>query len=191
MQKKERKFYSKEEESRTIMNKFQKKVFIFLLIYAIFCATISILFNTIWMLSFIPSESMEDTIGKGDIVIGSRLETGKQDINRYDVLIFIPPDNPDTTYIKRVIGLPGETIEVFDGEVYADDVKLDNSFIKEPQTDDGDGSYIVPEGHYFFLGDNRNDSFDSRFWEDEYVPLENIKAKVKYIIFPSSHKKSF
>lgn len=123
-------------------------------------------------------------------MIGSRLETGKQDINRYDVLIFIPPDNPDTTYIKRVIGLPGETIEVFDGEVYADDVKLDNSFIKEPQTDDGDGSYIVPEGHYFFLGDNRNDSFDSRFWEDEYVPLENIKAKVKYIIFPFSHVKN-
>ena len=174
------------------MNKFQKKVAIFLLAYAAFCAAICILFNTVWMLSFIPSESMEDTIRKGDIVIGSRLETGEQDIKRYDILIFTPLYEADTdTLIKRVVGLPGEVIEIENGKVFADGVELDNSSIKEPQDNDGDGTYIVPEGCYFFLGDNRNNSYDSRFWDEPYIPQKNIKAKAKYIIFPSSHKKSF
>ena len=175
------------KNKRRIMNDFQKKTLKVLVAWGIFCLIISILFNTVWMLSLIPSESMENTIRKGDFVFGSRLETGAQDIKRYDILIFIPPDDPDTTYIKRVIGLPGETIDVFDGEVYADDVKLDSSFIKEPQDDSGDGSYIVPQGHYFFLGDNRNISFDSRFWDEPYIPLKNIKAKAKYIVFPFNH----
>lgn len=174
------------------MNKFQKKVAIFLLVYAILCAVFCILFNTLWMLSFIPSESMEDTIKKGDLVFATRLETDEEYIKRYDILIFTPLYEADTdTLIKRVIGLPGETIKIENGKIFADGAELNNSFIKEPQDDDGDGTYVVPEGHYFFLGDNRNNSYDSRFWEDEYVPLENIKAKVKYIIFPSSHKKSF
>lgn len=171
------------------MDKFQKKVVIFLSAYAILCAAICILFKTVWILCLIPSESMENTLMKGDLVFGSRIEIGEEDIQRYDILVFIPPDEPDTIYIKRVIGLPGEAIEVFDGEVYADDVRLDSSFIKGLQNDDGDGSYIVPEGHYFFLGDNRNNSNDSRFWDEEFVPLGNIKAKAKYIIFPFSHRK--
>ena len=174
------------------MNNFQKKVAIFLIVYAILCAVFCILFNTIWMLSFIPSESMEDTIKKGDLVLASRIEAKKLDINRYDILIFTPLYEAETdTLIKRVVGLPGEVIEIENGKVFADGVELDNHFIKEPQTDDGDGSYIVPEGHYFFLGDNRNDSYDSIFWDEPYIPQKNIKAKVKYIIFPFSHKKSF
>lgn len=174
------------------MNKFQKKVAIFLLAYAILCAVFCILFNTVWMLSFIPSESMEDTIKKGDLVFATRLETDEKDIKRYDILIFIPLYEAETdTLIKRVVGLPGEVIEIENGKVFADGVELDNDFIKEPQDNDGDGTYIVPEGHYFFLGDNRNDSYDSRFWDEKFVPLENIKAKVKYIIFPFKHIRKF
>ena len=176
-------------KKKKAMDKFQKKCCIFLLFYAMFCAVISFLFHTVWMLNYIPSESMENTLREGDFVIASRLETGEEDIKRYDILIFVPPDNPEEIYIKRVIGLPGETIEVFDGEVYADDVKLDSSFIKEPQDGDGDGSFIVPSGHYFFLGDNRNHSYDSRYWMEEYVPLDNIVAKATHIIFPFQHRR--
>ncbi|MEH2929047.1 signal peptidase I [Candidatus Ventrimonas sp. KK005] len=83
-----------------------------------------------------------------------------------------------------MIGLPGETIEVKNGKVYADGVELDNSFLKMPQNRKGDGIYIVPEGCYFFLGDNRNHSNDSRFWDEKYVPLENIQAKARFILLP-------
>lgn len=83
------------------MDNFQKKSIKFLIFYAMLCAVITILFHTVWMISYIPSGSMENTIMEGDWVFASRLETGEQDIKRYDILIFIPPDNPDTTYIKR------------------------------------------------------------------------------------------
>ena len=88
--------------------------------------------------------------------------------------------------IKRVIGLPGETVEVRNGKVYADGMELDNSFVKGYQNRTGDGIYVVPEGCYFFLGDNRNNSRDSRFWKEKYIPLENIQAKAERILFPFS-----
>ena len=95
-----------------------------------------------------------------------------------------PPDEPGMLYVKRVVGLPGETIVVKNGKVYADGVELDNSFTKAPQNRRGDGVYKVPEGHYFFLGDNRNNSNDSRFWKQKYVPAANLRAKARLITFP-------
>lgn len=121
---------------------------------------------------------------KGDIVLATRYDTGEDDIKRYDILMFTLSDEPDTTYIKRVIGLPGETVEVKDGRVYTDGVELDDSFTNGPMNRRGDGTYIVPEGCYFFLGDNRNNSKDSRFWDEKYIPIENIQARAKIIIFP-------
>lgn len=178
----------KRKNKGRIMNDFQKKAIKIVVAWGIFCLVISILFNTVWMLSLIPSESMEDTIMAGEFVIATRYD--RKDIERYDILIFIPPDNRKITYIKRVIGLPGETIEVKNGKVYADGVELDNSFIRNPQNRKGDGTYVVPEGCYFFLGDNRNNSKDSRFWNTKFVPAEDIKAKTKYIIFPFNHARS-
>lgn len=140
-----------------------------------------VVLKTTLVLSYIPTGSMESTIKAGDIVFGTRYDTGAEDIERYDIFIFIPPDEPGITYIKRVIGLPGETIVVSNGKVYADGVELDDSFTKGPMNRRGDGTYVVPEGCYFFMGDNRNHSSDSRFWVEKYVPLENMEAKVKRI----------
>lgn len=165
------------------MDKFTKKLVIAVIAYFVFAIIVTILFQSVWMLSLIPSESMAGTIQEGDFVISARLNSkSKDDIHRYDILIFIPPDEPDVTYIKRVVGLPGETIEVSHGKVYADGVELDASFINEPMNTNGDGVYVVPKGCYFFLGDNRNNSKDSRFWVEKYVPLRNIQSKVKWIL---------
>lgn len=161
---------------------FKKQFTIAVIIYLILIAAVIIGFKYIWMLNLVPTGSMEPTIRKGDVVLGTRYDTGKGEIERYDILIFYPPDEPDTTYIKRVIGLPGEVIEVRDGKVYANGEELDDSFVRIPMNRRGDGVYAVPKGCYFFLGDNRNNSNDSRFWKEKYVPLENIVAKSKYII---------
>jgi signal peptidase I len=153
-----------------------------ILFYAAFAVAIIITFNFIIMLSLIPSGSMENTIMTGDVIISTRFD--RQNISRYDIVVFTPPDEPDELYIKRVIGLPGETIRVEDGKVYADGVELDDSFIAEKMDSSGDGIYEVPEDCYFMMGDNRNHSWDSRFWDEQYVPLENIQAKAKLRGFP-------
>lgn len=141
-----------------------------------------LIFNYVLMLSFIPSGSMEGTIRTGDVLISSRYD--KTDVERYDIMTFIPPDHPEDLYIKRVIGLPGETITVRDGEVYADGVRLDGSFVPEKMGTYGDGIYEVPEGCYFMLGDNRNHSLDARYWHEKYVPAENMVAKARLTVFP-------
>ena len=166
------------------MDSFTKKILKAIIIYVILVVIFIVLFQTVFMLSFIPSSSMEGTIRTNSVVFSTRYDVDEEDLERYDILTFIAPDDPEITYIKRLIGLPGETIEVKEGKVYADGVELDDSFIKDFQNQVGDGIYTVPEGCYFFLGDNRNNSKDSRFWDNPYVPIEDIKAKAKFIIFP-------
>lgn len=172
------------------MDKFTKILVRVVIAYFVFAVIVTVLFQTVYRISLIPSESMEGTIKTGDFVISTCYDVGSDDLYRYDILIFVPPDEPDQTYIKRLIGLPGETIEILNGKVYVDGIELDNPFTKSPMNDNGDGVYIVPEGCYFFLGDNRNNSKDSRFWEKKYVPLENIQAKAKLVLFPFTDAKA-
>jgi len=166
------------------MDTFTKKILKVLGIYIVFAVIVLILFQTVFMLSFIPTGSMESTIKTNSVVFSTMYDVDEEDLERYDILTFIAPDDPDVTYIKRLIGLPGETIEVKDGKVYADGIELDDSFINGSQNQVGDGVYEVPEGYYFFLGDNRNNSKDSRFWDNPYVPIDDIQAKAKCILFP-------
>jgi len=131
----------------------------------------------------IPTSSMEETIGVGDRIFGNRLAYRSNDPERYDIVIFKFPDDESKLYIKRVIGLPGETVVIRSGKVYINGSSepLDDSFC--PETPLGDfGPYVVPEGSYFMLGDNRNYSADSRFWVNTFVAREKIlgKAVIRY-----------
>ena len=156
--------------------------------YGILALVTVVIFNLILMLSYIPSASMNPMLIKGDIVVGTRYDT--ENIKRYDVAIFKAPDNRDRYYIKRVIGLPGETITVKSGKVYADGKLLDDSYIKEEMNTTGDGVYKVPEGCYFMMGDNRNDSYDARFWKNKYVPAKDIASVGRFVIFPFNRIKN-
>lgn len=149
---------------------------------AVTCVIIITLFKTVFMLCIIPSASMERTLHIGDILIGTRYDAKK--VKRYDVMVFIPPDHPNTYYIKRVIGLPGETITVKDGNVYADGQKLKSSFVNGEMDSSGDGVYNVPKDHYFMMGDNRNNSEDSRFWAHKYVSIKNMTCHARRIVYP-------
>lgn len=136
-----------------------------------------ILGTFVFLVAYIPSESMASTLQTGDKVLCTRLFT-QDDIGRYDVITFQYPDDESELFIKRVIGMPGEVIEVKDGHVYADGTLLSEEFIKEEMIDKlGAGTYEVPEGYYFVLGDNRNNSNDSRFWKNKYVSYDKIRAK--------------
>lgn len=133
----------------------------------------------------IPSESMENTIMVGDQIFGNRLAYKKADPERYDIIIFKYPDDESQLFIKRIIGLPGETIHIEDGKVYVEgqETPLEDDFIPEPM-EGSFGPYTVPDDSYFVLGDNRNHSLDSRFWQNTFVTREEILGKAGLRYFP-------
>lgn len=148
--------------------------------YMIVFISVILINSHVFFLGYIPSESMEPTLSTGDFIFGTRFDKG--DINRYDIVIFKYPDDDTKIFVKRVIGLPGDKIEIVDGVVYANGEKLEDSFVKELSEDSG--MYEVPEGCYFMMGDNRRCSLDSRYWLNTYVKNDQVIAKEKCIIWP-------
>ena len=141
--------------------------------------------------SRVPSGSMENTIMTGDRVIGFRLSYLFSDPERGDVVIFHWPDDPSgkTYFVKRVIGLPGDTVQIVEGKVYinGNEEPLDEPYLMEEMYGSF-GPYQVPEDSYFMLGDNRNSSRDSRAWENKFVERDQLIAKVLFRYFPSIKK---
>lgn len=167
------------------MKRFWEELWEYVKMILIVVVVVLIVNNFLLINAKIPSESMEDTIMTGDRIFGNRLAYLFSDPQRYDIVIFKYPDDETQLYIKRVIGLPRETVEIRDGKVYIDgsETPLDDSFT--PETPVGNyGPYTVPEGCYFMLGDNRNYSKDSRFWQNPYVEKEKILGKAMLKYFP-------
>ena len=138
----------------------------------------------------IPSGSMENTIMTGDRVFGNRLAYKFSDPKRFDIIIFKYPDDESQLFIKRIIGLPGETVEIHDGNIYINgsDTPLEDVDIKEPM-EGSFGPYTVPEDCYFVMGDNRNNSRDSRYWEHTFVTRDEILGKAVFRYWPLNKMK--
>ncbi len=142
--------------------------------------------------SVIPSGSMIATINIGDHVIGNRLAYTFSEPKRGDVIIFYAPDakasGSDLIYIKRLIGLPGETIDITDGVITVTTGDGEVFVLEEDYLgsidDNSYGRFEVPQDHYFFLGDNRKSSHDARKWSNSYVPREDLIAKAVVKIYP-------
>lgn len=135
----------------------------------------------------IPSGSMENTIKEGDRLIGNRLAYIKSDPKRGDIVIFKFPDDETQNYVKRVIGLPGETVRVENGQIYINNAKepLKEPYLKEKWTvETGPYLFQVPKDCYLVMGDNRNNSYDSRYWKNTYVKKEKILGKAGFRYFP-------
>ena len=166
----------------------------------------------------IPSASMETTIMTGDRIIANRLEYDFSKPERYDIAVFKYPDSPDTLYIKRVIGMPGDKVEIKDNEIYINDSTepLEDSFVNgDMVTDDAvynvpakgdsledymdfientdlydsDGDGLFDEDCYFMMGDNRNRSADSRYWNNKFVPESLMQGKAIFRYFPINKMK--
>lgn len=181
MLKKEKKENRKEQEEPTGM----AAVWDYLKTFVIIFCVVFALNKLVYINAVIPSESMQTTIMKGDRIIGNRLAYIKDDPERYDIVIFKYPDDPSKIFIKRVIGLPGETVAIKDGKVYIDGKEKPEavSFCHEEMTGEF-GPYEVPEDSYFVMGDNRNNSLDSRYWENTYVKKDAILAKAGFRYWP-------
>jgi signal peptidase I len=130
---------------------------------------------------YIPSPSMVPTINVGDHLFVTRIYN-LDNLQRGDIIVFKSKEFNDT-FIKRLIGLPGDNINIADGKVIVNGEVLEEDYVKN-----NDVNYInsfnVPEGKYFFLGDNRSNSKDSRYWNNPYISSEDIMAKARIRIYP-------
>jgi signal peptidase I len=135
----------------------------------------------------VESISMQPTLYERDFVIVYKLAYKLGSPHRGDVIVFRVPNHPEDSepYIKRVIGLPGDTVKIVDSKVYVNEVLQREPYIKAPPR--YTGSWNIPEGNLFVLGDNRNNSSDSHQWG--MVPLENVIGKAEIVYFPFSHWK--
>lgn len=132
----------------------------------------------------VPTSSMETTIMVGDRVIANRLAYLNEEPARGDIVVFIQDEDNGKPYVKRLIGLPGDTVEIINGTVYIDGTKLEEPYADEEDTRSF-GPYEVPSEHYFFLGDNRSVSKDARLWNNPYIEKEKILGKVIFRLFPA------
>jgi len=130
--------------------------------------------------AWVPSGSMERSIMTGDRVVAFRLSYLLSTPERFDVVVFRFPDDPSKLFVKRVIGLPGERIDIVDGRVYINnsDRPLDDGIFVTYGDFENYGPFNVPEGHYFMLGDNRINSEDSRRWYTPFVERDQILGRV-------------
>lgn len=104
---------------------------------------------------------------------------------RGEVVMFTAPPNTtqESPLLKRIIGMPGDTVLVKDGGVYINGKRLSEPYI-HVVTEGTAGPFKVPAGEYFMMGDNRNDSFDSRFWQNHFVPRKDIIGRIDAILWP-------
>ncbi|WP_339102075.1 signal peptidase I [Candidatus Enterococcus clewellii] len=139
----------------------------------------------------VKGHSMDPTLADGERVIAFK----NTKIERFDIVTFPAPDEPNKNYIKRVIGLPGETIEYKNDVLYIDGKETDEPYLDEFKaalTDGGPltynfsleeiGAQKVPEGEYFVLGDNRRNSKDGRMIG--FVNEDKILGDVKFVLWP-------
>ena len=153
----------------------------------------------------IPTGSMENNLLIGDHLLVNKFAyaptaTGIEravlpidPISRGDIIVFKYPEDPERDFIKRVIGLPGETVELRNKKVFIDGQPIDEPYVQylfTPSDEEGPfdfdvrmkyGPVTVPEGQYFMMGDNRDNSQDSRYWG--FLPQEYVKGKALFVYF--------
>ncbi len=114
--------------------------------------------------TYVSGSSMENTLSHGDNLIVDKITYRFSDPKRYDIIVFPFRHEENVYYIKRIIGLPGETIQIQDGSIYINGEILSESYGREVMKSAGlaEDPITLGEGEYFVLGDNRNDSMDSR-----------------------------
>jgi|CXWL01.1.fsa_nt_gi signal peptidase I len=144
--------------------------------------------------------SMVNTLQDGEFIVVSKLEYLFGSPQRGDIVVFHPPQQKDEYYIKRIIGIPGDKVQLQAGLVLLNGQEINENYLRDGlltcvvshirDCANDDKEYIVPEGKYFVLGDNRSGSSDSRAWyssdnkPDPFVDLDQIQGKTRLVLYP-------
>ncbi len=160
------------------------------LVSAAVYATLIVTFG--FQVARVDGQSMEPTLENEDRLVVNKLsyQVLHQDPRVGDIVMLLYPENPDETYVKRVIGAPGDAIRSVNGRVYRNDVPLPDDFIPDAfKSHDTWGPEQVRDGYYFVMGDHRNDSSDSRSFGQ--VPKKYIIGRVQLRWWPLDQARMF
>lgn len=139
-------------------------------------------------ISIVRGQSMEPSLVEGDRLVVDRLSYQLGGVDRFDVVILRYPNDPSVDFVKRIVGLPGDRVQLVGGQVFVNGVRVAEDFLHVPDHDDT-REVLVPQGHYYVLGDNRPISCDSR--EFGLVPFEYLKGKVRVRFWPLARMSLF
>ncbi len=175
---------SKEEYNTLGSDEKLFKDIIKLVVWIVGCYLVSLILNqTVIVNGQVPSSSMENTVMTGDRFIANRLEYTLSDPKRYDVVVFESPDEENKLLIKRIIGMPGDEVQIEEGHLYINQELTNEPYLKEEMYGSF-GPYDIPSDSYLMLGDNRNVSIDARYWTNTYVTKNAILGEAKFTYFP-------
>jgi len=140
-----------------------------------------IIITFIGQVTVVRGASMEPTLHDRERLIANKISYRFESPGRNEIIIFKPPIGIKRNYIKRIIGIPGDKIEIVDGKIYVNDQALEEPYVKYRSSEDIP-STIVPTDSFFVLGDNRPNSSDSRYWG--FVPRKNVVGKAWVVFWP-------
>jgi signal peptidase I len=174
----------KKEKKRSIVKEFVVWAFALTLLFCV----IFLIVHYVGERTQVSGDSMYPSLSDGDNLIVDKISYRFTDPARYDIVVFPFRYQEDTFYIKRVIGLPGETVQIVDGCVYINGKKLDDPYATEEIRSAGLAATQITLGQdeYFVLGDNRNNSADSREPSVGTISKEDIIGKAVFRIWPLS-----
>lgn len=170
----------KEKQKKSL----QREIFEWIMVFVVAAALAFVVRTFIFEPVRVDGQSMLNTLENNEFMIATKFDYLLGDPDRFDIVICDYPNTDDGMYrVKRVIGLPGETIELRLGELYVDGEHVEQNFEMTPN-ETNFGPFTVPEGCYFVMGDNRNNSKDSRSPLVGALDRSMIKGHVRAVVFP-------
>ena len=154
----------------------------------IICAFAFVVLRYVGQRTVVRGHSMDPTLNDGENLIMDKFTYHFSDPERYDIVICRYPGRGDTNFVKRVVGLPGDTVELRDGYLYINGEKQEEPYINDEYRSgwlNEFSAYTVPEGEYFVMGDHRNNSNDSRSIGP--IGRDYIIGHVRTVVFPFNH----
>lgn len=163
------------EQNDRLVKRYRIQQIISIVIVAIDVLLLSIIFSKIIGIYQVPTGSMNPTIKENQFVIS--LKVGIDNLERGDIVVY--QDEDGINYVKRVIGTSGDVIEFKDNSVYVNGILLEEDYLSSDVITESDiSTFEVPEGSIFVLGDNREDSHDSRYMDDPYISVSQVQGRV-------------
>ncbi len=148
---------------------------------AVICCAVILLINQLFILyAIVPTGSMKPLLQPNSFILANRRAYDRSTPQRGDVIVFETDQSSSSLLVKRVIAIAGDTVLLKDGDVYLNGVKQDESAYAVGKTypNSAGDTFTVPEGCVLVFGDNREDSADARYWQDPYLPVNQIKGRV-------------